>query len=188
MFKRKRFLPILLLTAAAAYLITLVTDTALADDLHALLVQNRVTEFTALDASCAMINEGESIVDDDAGVVYSRGTIYKGAIVAANPMLQGTSYIVVDTVEDQESGETDVWVTTFLYPDLVDGAFIFPGKGTITADGPNVSHRGHGIGELAGLRIRVTAHAPTEDPGDLPCDPLFPPVQLDGVIIELPSS
>lgn len=183
MFNRNYVLPVLLLIAGVGLLFTVRTDTAFAIDLRALLAQNRVTEFTAFDGSCELVREAETIVDDDAGIVYGRGEIYRGALVSDNPMINGHSYIVLDYEEDQESGERKVWVTSFFYPDAVDGAFILPGEGTVTADGPSVSHRGHGIGELDGLRIRVTAHEPTAEP-ELPCEPLFPPVQIDGVIIE----
>ena len=187
MLKRNNIFPILVFAGIAALVVTIFANTAFAADLRSRLAQNRVTEFTAFDGSCELVSEAETVVDDDAGVIYGRGEIYRGALISDNPMINGHSYIVLDYVEDQESGDREIWVTSFFYPDAVDGAFILPGKGTLTADGPRVEHRGHGIGELDGLRIRATAHVPTEEPADLPCEPLFPPVQIDGVIIETPN-
>lgn len=176
------------LVGIASLVFFLGVDTTLASDLQSWFAQGRVTEFTAFDGSCELVSEAETVVDDDAGVIIGRGEIYRGALVSDNPMINGHSYIVLDYVEDQETGEREVWVTSFFYPDAVDGAFILPGKGTVSADGPYVEHRGHGIGELDGLRIRATAHVPSEEPGELPCEPLFPPVQIDGVIIEKPGA
>jgi hypothetical protein len=167
-------------------LFTLVVDSAIAEDMAALLAQNRVTRFTAIDASCELINEGVTIEDDDAGIAYTEGEIYKGVTLSDNDLLNGTSYIVVDTMMDQETGDSKVWVTSFFYPEGVDGNFIAPGQGTVTAEGPSVSHRGHGTGELEGLRIRFDVQG-AQDPGSLPCEPLFPPVELEGVIIDLPT-
>jgi hypothetical protein len=174
------------ITGAVLLLIMLVTDSVIAEDRAALLAQNRVTKFTAIDASCELINEGVTTTNDDTGITHIKGEIYKGITVSDNELFNGTSYIVVDTEMDQETGESKVWVTSIFYPEFVDGSFIAPGQGVVTAEGPSVSHRGHGTGELAGLRIRFDVRA-AQEPGTLPCEPLFPPAQLEGVIIDLPT-
>ena len=146
---------------------------------------SRVTSFTAIDLTCEVIDEGTTSVDDDQGVSYSEGEIYKGIIISDNELINGTRYIMIDHEIDQETGDDKVWVTGFFYPDAVDGTWIVPGEGEITAQGPDVHHRGHGTRELDGLRIRfkVRGAAELETP---PCEPLFPPVEFEGIIIELP--
>jgi hypothetical protein len=146
---------------------------------------SRVTSFTALDITCEVIDEGVTSVDDDQGIAYSEGEIYEGIIISDNELINGTRYIVIDHEIDQETGDDKVWVTGFFYPDAVDGVWIVPGEGEITTQGPDVRHRGHGTRELEGMRIRFTVRgaAELETP---PCEPLFPPVEFEGVIIELP--
>jgi hypothetical protein len=174
------------ITGVVLLLFALVVDSAIAKDMAALLAQNRVTTFTAIDIPCELINEGVTVEDDVTGITYIKGEIFKGVTQSDNELFNGTSYIVVDTEIDQETGDGTVWVTTIAYPEGIDGSFIAPGQGKITAEGPSVSHRGYGTRELEGLRIRFDVRA-AEDPGPLPCEPLFPPVELEGVIIELPS-
>jgi hypothetical protein len=113
------------------------------------------------------------------------GEVYKGITESDNELIAGTSYIIVDTETDQETGDSKIWVTAFFYPALIEGTWIVPGNGEITSEGASINHRGHGVRDLQGLRIRFEVLEP-EDPGTPPCEPLFPPVQLEGVIIDLP--
>lgn len=149
----------------------------------------RVTEFTAIDYACEIISEGTTIVDDAAGKTYTRGEIFRSIMTSDHVLLDNAStYLIFDSETDHETQETQVWVVSLFYPEMVDGTFVVPGQGVINETGPHVSHRGHGTHELGGMLIRFEANGiapedmPEEEP---PCEPLFPSSELTGVIIDL---
>lgn len=144
---------------------------------------DRLAQFTAIDTSCELVSEGTTTVDAE-GVTHVEGEIYKGIVISDNPLMAGTSYIVVDSVIKPDSNIIRLWVTAFFYPDAVQGTWIAPGQGQVSPEALLVRHSGRGTRDLRKALIKFHVRFADVDPASLPCEPVIPPAALKGVIID----